>query len=263
MAAQSTADVVKTMQADDSENPMLIQDSNSGLQLEQDRDKLPYNSSGSENVKHIGTVSLQRRIDEETSLSKPCDIGEHLSDEKTPSQPTELENAYFARIVDGEGCISIVRESLRRGSNIPVYRISFTVKMSSVNGTDKDKAIWRMKELYGGRIDPIRPTTRSWAPQSQWGVNNDEAIRVLKLLYPYLIVKKKQAALAFKFRELIKQTYRTKDAHRLALREKLAMEMNELNKVGGVETVREALSEEMIQSELHGDMQKESDNALL
>jgi len=81
-------------------------------------------------------------------------------------------------------------------------------------------------------------------------------VEVLKNIYPFLITKKRQAALFFKFREVCKQTAWKRGAHRTELRDKLIAAIRSLN-YGAVETAREAGdNSEMIQSELCGDAQR-------
>ena len=88
-----------------------------------------------------------------------------------------------------------------------------------------------------------------------WRIYNDAALNILKLVYPYLIVKKREAALLFKFAEVKKQKLE-KGTHRWQLRDallrKITGQIQHLHRplAGTVETVHDALpkSDDPVQS---------------
>lgn len=102
--------------------------------------------------------------------------------------------------------------------------------------------------------------------QWRWYVMNEAVLGMLKVVFPYLKTKKRQSALAFKFREVMKQTFGSPRDLRYKIREEWRIKINSLNfpnhwkprvEVGAVETVREGSgSPSVSQSELHGDMQE-------
>ena len=182
---------------------------------------------------------------------------------KTPRQ--EADDGYFAGIVDGEGSIFVYRREDKRGSGNVAHILSFVVTMTC------EEVIRKIERTYGGRVLPL--TTPGKEPSWRWHVENEAALEMIKVAFPFLVVKKKQAALAFKFREVMKQTFGSPREHRWFLRDELMRQINALNqKKGGgksrlasaVETVHETpQTEEMIQSELHGDVQKDDNNIVL
>lgn len=101
--------------------------------------------------------------------------------------------AYAAGIVDGEGHISIVRNAA------PQYRIGYMYRLTvGVTNTNVWLINW-MQFQFGGKIyqrcdkRPNRKT--AWV----WLVHQNGASEFLKLILPYLLIKKPQAELAIQF----------------------------------------------------------------
>ncbi len=184
-----------------------------------------------------------------------------------PSQLTETERAYFAGLFDGEGYVSIrtqqgsAEQAIERAtkSGFGACRFGLVVGVSM---TDK-ASIDLCHERMGGSavIDSKTANHPRWNKAWHWRALGDTAVAVLTQLYPYLRVKKKKAALAFKFQEVKKQTRYRKDAHRIQLLEELYLEMKDLNvrgrRSGGVETERltPAPSGMKFQSDLGSDVE--------
>jgi len=55
--------------------------------------------------------------------------------------PSEVEIAWFAGLVDGEGCIHITRRRATRTKS-PCYILYFTVAMTHLPAIEKIKSIW-------------------------------------------------------------------------------------------------------------------------
>lgn len=113
---------------------------------------------------------------------------------------SELERAYVAGIIDGEGSINYSGETL--------YKIYVTV-------TNTDSALIEyLHELFGGSICTAiqsksllncRPS-RMRKPVFQWKVYCNGAEKVLNDVLPFLKVKQKQAQAALKLREIVRET---------------------------------------------------------
>jgi hypothetical protein len=183
-----------------------------------------------------------------------------LSLKTTPRQ--EADDGYLAGIIDGEGSIFVYRRRDKRGGTSHILSLAITMTCEEV--------IRKIEHLYGGRVLPL--TTPGKSPSWRWHVENEAALEMIKIVFPYLVAKKKQASLAFKFREVMKQTFGSPREHRWALRDDLMRQINSLNqnKGGGrsrlalaVETARETPLQEMIQSELHSDVQKDDTDIIL
>ena len=107
--------------------------------------------------------------------------------------------SYMAGIVDGEGSIFIARYKAKRLLSRLKYR--YQLKMCVVN-TSKNLIV-ELHELFGGSTylchkRKITNHQLCW----QWYNHGHETVKILKLLYPYLRLKKKQADIAFDFQKL-------------------------------------------------------------
>ena len=138
--------------------------------------------------------------------------------------------AYFAGLFDGEGYITI---DVPRDRNTAVLIVGLGSTDMSVLG--------ELHRTFGGCLTGVRVSSRiSRKPSREWKITNDGAATFLKIVFDHLRIKKRQAALAFKFRKVMTQTFRSKDAHRHELLRRLAREIRDLNRgmLPDVETVK-------------------------
>lgn len=99
---------------------------------------------------------------------------------------------YTAGIIDGEGCISIAKYT--KVGKASVYH-SLQVQVGS---TDEWLCQW-LKMQYGGCVS-YRPSSRPrWNDAWNWSVSGRKAAEFLKLLLPYLQLKRPQAEIALEF----------------------------------------------------------------
>ena len=150
-----------------------------------------------------------------------------------PSLEIEV-TAYFAGLFDGEGYISVNVKDGERGGTGVLY--------VGVGSTDFP-VLEDLRRTFGGCLTKMRISSRSSKRLSrEWKITNGGAVAFLKAVYPYLRIKKRQAALAFKFRKMMDQNFRTHDAHRTGLFKELAAEIRSVNRgqSPGVETIKEA-----------------------
>ena len=109
---------------------------------------------------------------------------------------TPTESAYVGGIIDGEGCIEFKwADRLRKDrKGTPTYR-TLIVRME-VPQVDKRLIDWLMEITKEGTRDIKRyPGHPTWQDQHRWRVGYRAVYRVLKQVYPYLIVKKQKAKL--------------------------------------------------------------------
>lgn len=155
---------------------------------------------------------------------------------------TAEQAAYWAGLFDGEGWIRVeVKEGIRGGTGILYV---------GVGSTDL-KVVAKLKNDFGGCLTSQRLSSRSARRISQdWRATNGTALEFLRTVYPYLQIKKRQAALAFKFRKVMDQTLWKQDAHRLRRFKELSREISLLNRgeLPGVETVKGTPETEKSQS---------------
>jgi len=105
----------------------------------------------------------------------------------------KTELAYTAGIIDGEGWISLSRNGGVKGDK----SISLLVGVENTNE-------WLIRWLYfafGGNFKGKRTRIPKRQPIWGWSLSASKASAFLKLIYPYLNVKKPQADIALKFQE--------------------------------------------------------------
>ena len=113
---------------------------------------------------------------------------------------TSTERAYVAGIIDGEGCVEFKwADRIRRDrKGHPTYR-TLIVRME-VPQVDKRLIDWLMEITQEGSRDIKRyPTHPNWQDQHRWRCGHQGVYRVLKQVYPYLIIKKQKAKLVIDY----------------------------------------------------------------
>jgi hypothetical protein len=117
---------------------------------------------------------------------------------------TVAEIAYLAGIIDGEGTITCCRAIQSYYKNSPNKKIYGYRLLCKVSNTDLELLYW-IKERFGGRISKWsnnyteKATLRGWKKGYSIDWWTKDATEIVKLVYPYLIIKKRQATLALKF----------------------------------------------------------------
>ena len=88
-----------------------------------------------------------------------------------------LLDAYFAGLIDGEGCVDVYnykQGTLKR----PVVKVDMTCEIT----------VRRLHNYFGGYCS-IKKTRAGTKPQWRWEVTFQNAVRVCKQLAPYLVTK--------------------------------------------------------------------------
>lgn len=143
---------------------------------------------------------------------------------------SESEIAYVAGIVDGEGCVQVRRIGANR-FNQP----SFWMQLQ-VSNTNHELLVY-LKDVTGlGHVDGPFSYNKDGAnrkPYWKWRVKQSDALGLLILLQPWLIVKRKVTFLVFKLREM-QVGFRTNalSPNETNLRESLYAEIKEANRRG-------------------------------
>ena len=113
---------------------------------------------------------------------------------------TSTERAYLAGIIDGEGCVEFKwADRIRRDrKGHPTYR-TFICRLE-VPQVDKRLIDWLMEITKEGSRDIKRyPSHPAWHDQHRWRVGYHGVYRVLRQVYPYLIIKKQKAKLVIDY----------------------------------------------------------------
>ena len=114
-----------------------------------------------------------------------------------------LDKAWLAGIIDGEGSIFVMkqkRNDRERDTNY-ILRIS-------VDSTDPYMAKECLKIAGGVQITQSSDKRPNCSDRLKWQINGTQASRLLKELLPYLRVKFYQAALAIEFQDTTKKHWR-------------------------------------------------------
>lgn len=120
--------------------------------------------------------------------------------------------AYLAGIVDGEGYIGISADHRKRNPDRPCWRLRV-----AVTNTNE----WLMQHLkfsIGGGVIALK-NSKNTTPCYQWEIRHGKASEFLKLILPYLRLKRPQAELAIKFQASIGKSTRKLTESQLVVRE--------------------------------------------
>ena len=97
----------------------------------------------------------------------------------------ELRNAYFAGLIDGEGCV-MMKSAGSGQRRRPFVKVNMTCQ----------KTVEAIKEAFGLGCISYKPPPKNqptWKPQWEWTVTSKSAILVLEAVLPYLITKRAAA----------------------------------------------------------------------
>jgi hypothetical protein len=131
-----------------------------------------------------------------------------------------IDNSYFAGLFDGEGCITFqMRGYIPSSLHMALWNTHRPVLLA-------------MQSKYGGSVTSKNVKANRL---SQWGwqATGKVGITFLHEVYPYLIIKKEQAEIAFKYYETMSSSYARTGvpAGILAIRQMLAEKLSSLKKV--------------------------------
>ena len=119
---------------------------------------------------------------------------------------TRTDLAWAAGFIDADGVITIVRRAQARpqsghpGINIQHQAL---IQVSQRDTPDREAPINKLVEMFGGYVNrhivkPNEIIKRSHG-MITWGVASKKAFHCLELIYPYLVLKKKQADVVMQF----------------------------------------------------------------
>jgi hypothetical protein len=117
----------------------------------------------------------------------------------------ERDRAWLAALVDGEGCITILETSSPHGSG-ESYPLVLQVRMCDVECIEHAAAITG----YGNASPVQEPPSHGGNRGSyQWRLNGRKAADTLAEIYPYLLIKRQQAVVAWNHQQ-VRDSYQTK-----------------------------------------------------
>lgn len=109
-----------------------------------------------------------------------------------------VDRAWFAGIIDGEGCIT--SNEVPTNFN-PSYPIILQVRMSDRQALEKIVEITKVSKVQDEHLSPSQIGSLQ-RPPSVWKTSGDNAMNLLAECYPFLTVKKKQALVAWNLQKL-------------------------------------------------------------
>ena len=103
--------------------------------------------------------------------------------------------AWAAGFIDGDGVISMYKRKDRRQE----FRV--VVRAMNTNRIALDK----LHVMFGGSVHPMinaeDACARGWKPSFYWSAGDCKAEQAIKLIAPFLVLKREQAALALRARD--------------------------------------------------------------
>lgn len=131
---------------------------------------------------------------------------------------------WLAAMIDGEGTIGIYKYS----------KHSYLVRLQVSNTSEE--LIDYLKEKYNrNKHGPYKQKEERRKDVFEWKCHSKEAIRLIKQIKPYLVIKREQAQLAIRaWEDTFRINYRNREIPRYALdkREEYYQQMKKLNQIG-------------------------------
>lgn len=114
----------------------------------------------------------------------------------------EPEKAYIAGFLDGDGCICMFAKVPKNKQHRRSLHYSFTV---TIGNTDSE-IIQYLFSKFGGSMYKRKKTRKNWRVFQYWRICDRHASAFLKMIYPYLRIKRKQAEIIIKFRNEVRHS---------------------------------------------------------
>src|SRR3990167_9877690 len=110
------------------------------------------------------------------------------------NEQTVADLAWAAGFIDGDGVISMYQRKDRRNEFRVVVRAMNTNRL----------ALDKLHGMFGGSVHPminaLDARARGWKPSFYWSASDRKAEAAIRSLLPFLLLKRKQAALALRAR---------------------------------------------------------------
>lgn len=104
-----------------------------------------------------------------------------------------MDDAYAAGIIDGEGCIVVIRHP-KHGVHYTAIDVGMTKKALHL--------LKALKGAYGGNVCRSRKATDRWDEAHTWHLHGDAAAAMLRRIKPHLRLKAEQARLGILIQEI-------------------------------------------------------------
>ena len=134
----------------------------------------------------------------------------------------EIDYARLAAFIDGEGNISIGRVKKKDRTHASYY---LYICVSNTSGKLMD---WLLKNFRGKKRGTILKSNNVYF---KWNINGEKAVKILRKITPYLIIKQAQAILGIEFYEKchLYKRWATLPLWSIEKRKKYYLKMKDLN----------------------------------
>lgn len=133
--------------------------------------------------------------------------------------------AYAAGIIDGEGCIYLSVNWVRPNGKIRYRHLSPRLEVACASLCLIE---WLLRKFGGNFGAGKRPNRK---PYYKWSLASNEAETFLRAVYPYLVIKRDQADVLFRFRStMTKGGGRRLSDNVIALREDCYRELQRIKR---------------------------------
>lgn len=112
---------------------------------------------------------------------------------------TDIDTAYIAGLVDGEGCLAIVRQKNSNCRGGFAYRCGFRIA-----STNQGIMEWLSEAVGAGCVKSHQPKMRNSKRQWSWDLWSNNAAALTMRLLPYLKIKRPSAELLLAFQNGLK-----------------------------------------------------------
>ena len=116
----------------------------------------------------------------------------------SPYKLTKDELNYYAGFFDGEGCIMIQKKQGRPDGR-PYRILNIAISLTNLNILED------FKRAFGGTVHGAYKSKEHYKDKWNWQIFGNKALTFLKLIYPYLRLKTREAELGIEFQERARQ----------------------------------------------------------
>lgn len=142
---------------------------------------------------------------------------------------SDVDRAYAAGIIDGEGCIRITTRGLRGGTG---FRQGQRTLMVEVTNTDHGMIQW-LRQRFGGSVSYFKENAElNRRERWHWRIAANKALYVLDAIWPYIRTKRRQAKLGRRFQRYAQYVGRPATPKLQAVHERFYNELRVLNRRG-------------------------------
>jgi len=115
-----------------------------------------------------------------------------------PTMNYDEAKIYVAAFMDGEGCIRIKKQKYK---TVHGYKPTYTTYIVVAN-TNQLIINW-IKDMFGGRIWCQNRKNEKWKPCYMWNISSTDAGNFLKMLLPYISLKREQALVCIEHQDFV------------------------------------------------------------